>query len=368
MWCERIRNFPSVSAWLNYFCEVQEKEHEMVKTFHCLGISKRKYLVRKSHLDPLFGILGVYFSQVTSRGRIQLHALPPSCPAIYGHSARGAKKITYFKYSIIVSGCSSRKKNQISRSYLVDRSFTLHFLGISTRIWKLISNSLKKTGLLPNSGLWHSSVEVSGPFLLDASDSCIQQRNSDGTWHFTYRDSWLGHAAVIRGQDHCSWWKCQGRPCHVQWSTETYFCPFCIPHIFCSVFGLLITIVEAVAYVTSGMYGDMKDIGYFFCFLIVIQLFIAGVICILLVCQQAGKFCYLVTQDELLQKGYGIGSGISLFIATNICETIVWKSFSPTTINTGRGLFAICPTSHWRWFVNKQLKMLWFFVSKLLFF
>ena len=28
---------------------------------------------------------------------------------------------------------------------------------------------------------------------------------------------------------------------------------------------------------------------------------------------------------------------ISLFIATNICETIVWKSFSPATINTGRG-------------------------------
>merc|ERR1711907_329947 len=35
--------------------------------------------------------------------------------------------------------------------------------------------------------------------------------------------------------------------------------------------------------------------------------------------------------------GYGLGSGISLFIATNICETIVWKAFSPTTINTGRG-------------------------------
>lgn len=41
--------------------------------------------------------------------------------------------------------------------------------------------------------------------------------------------------------------------------------------------------------------------------------------------------------DELLQKGYGLGSGISLFIATNICETIVWKCFSPATINTGRG-------------------------------
>ena len=30
-------------------------------------------------------------------------------------------------------------------------------------------------------------------------------------------------------------------------------------------------------------------------------------------------------------------SGISLFIATNICESIIWKAFSPTTINTGRG-------------------------------
>jgi protein transport protein SEC61 subunit alpha len=34
---------------------------------------------------------------------------------------------------------------------------------------------------------------------------------------------------------------------------------------------------------------------------------------------------------------YGLGSGISLFIATNICENIIWKAFSPTTINTGRG-------------------------------
>merc|ERR1712199_82236 len=41
--------------------------------------------------------------------------------------------------------------------------------------------------------------------------------------------------------------------------------------------------------------------------------------------------------DELLQKGYGLGSGISLFIATNICESIIWKAFSPTTINTGKG-------------------------------
>jgi len=37
------------------------------------------------------------------------------------------------------------------------------------------------------------------------------------------------------------------------------------------------------------------------------------------------------------KKGYGLGSGISLFIATNICETIVWRSFSPTTIHTASG-------------------------------
>lgn len=58
--------------------------------------------------------------------------------------------------------------------------------------------------------------------------------------------------------------------------------------------------------------------------LFVFQLFVAGLIVLLL--------------DELLQKGYGLGSGISLFIATNICETIVWKAFSPTTVNTGRGI------------------------------
>ncbi|KAF7050040.1 hypothetical protein CFC21_062540 [Triticum aestivum] len=56
--------------------------------------------------------------------------------------------------------------------------------------------------------------------------------------------------------------------------------------------GILIAIGEAVAYVLSGMYGS---------------------------------------------KGYGLGSGISLFIATNICENIIWKAFSPTTINSGRG-------------------------------
>jgi protein transport protein SEC61 subunit alpha len=41
--------------------------------------------------------------------------------------------------------------------------------------------------------------------------------------------------------------------------------------------------------------------------------------------------------DEMLQKGYGLGSGISLFIATNVSENILWKSFSPITIKTEGG-------------------------------
>lgn len=88
-------------------------------------------------------------------------------------------------------------------------------------------------------------------------------------------------------------------------------------------FGMIITVGQAIVYVMTGMYGAPADIGAGVCLLIIIQLFVAGLIVLLL--------------DELLQKGYGLGSGISLFIATNICETIVWKAFSPTTINSGRG-------------------------------
>lgn len=42
--------------------------------------------------------------------------------------------------------------------------------------------------------------------------------------------------------------------------------------------------------------------------------------------------------DELLSKGYGIGSGISLFIAVNISENIIWKAFSPFTVTSDRGV------------------------------
>ncbi|KAL6547823.1 Protein transport protein Sec61 subunit alpha [Orobanche hederae] len=87
--------------------------------------------------------------------------------------------------------------------------------------------------------------------------------------------------------------------------------------------GILIAVGEAVAYVLSGIYGSVGQLGVGNAILIILQLCFAGIIVICL--------------DELLQKDYGLGSGISLFIATNICESIIWKAFSPTTINSGRG-------------------------------
>lgn len=90
-----------------------------------------------------------------------------------------------------------------------------------------------------------------------------------------------------------------------------------------TVFALIISLGQATVYVLTGLYGQPKDIGAGVCLLLILQLVAASLIVILL--------------DELLQKGYGLGSGISLFIATNICESIIWKAFSPTTVNTGRG-------------------------------
>jgi len=86
---------------------------------------------------------------------------------------------------------------------------------------------------------------------------------------------------------------------------------------------MIIALGQATVYVLTGMYGQPSELGAGVCLLLVVQLVIAALIVILL--------------DELLQKGYGLGSGITLFIATNICESIIWKAFSPTTINTGRG-------------------------------
>lgn len=59
--------------------------------------------------------------------------------------------------------------------------------------------------------------------------------------------------------------------------------------VFFSVFGMVITVGQAIVYVMTGMYGEPSEIGAGVCLLIIIQLFVAGLIVLLL--------------DELLQKG-----------------------------------------------------------------
>ena len=84
------------------------------------------------------------------------------------------------------------------------------------------------------------------------------------------------------------------------------------------VFSIILTGVQASAYIIGGMYGALLGTTAIIIFL---QLLAAGIIIMLL--------------DELVQKGWGFGSGISLFIMAGVAQAIFWQSFSP-----GTGLFA----------------------------
>ena len=80
------------------------------------------------------------------------------------------------------------------------------------------------------------------------------------------------------------------------------------------VFSIVLTGVQASAYIIGGMYGNIPGTAAVVVFL---QLLASGVIVLLL--------------DEMVQKGWGFGSGISLFIMAGVAQTIFWQSFSPST-------------------------------------
>lgn len=82
-------------------------------------------------------------------------------------------------------------------------------------------------------------------------------------------------------------------------------------------FSIVLTGVQASAYIIGGMYGSIAGTAAIIVFL---QLLAAGMIVMLL--------------DELVQKGWGFGSGISLFIMAGVAQQIFWQCFSP-----GTGLF-----------------------------
>jgi len=77
------------------------------------------------------------------------------------------------------------------------------------------------------------------------------------------------------------------------------------------VFAMFLTILNIVAYLAGGAFGELTIANATFVFL---QLLFAGVVIILL--------------DEILQKGWGIGSGVSLFIATGVAGQVFWNLFS----------------------------------------
>ncbi|MHA2182579.1 MAG: preprotein translocase subunit SecY [Promethearchaeota archaeon] len=94
------------------------------------------------------------------------------------------------------------------------------------------------------------------------------------------------------------------------------------------VLAIFLTIFNAIAYLFGGAFGELSEIGLAGAFFIFIQLLLAGVVIILL--------------DELLQKGWGLGSGVSLFIAAGVAGQIFWNSFSfidtPSIAEGGDGL------------------------------
>ncbi|MCE7736420.1 MAG: preprotein translocase subunit SecY [Candidatus Heimdallarchaeota archaeon] len=80
------------------------------------------------------------------------------------------------------------------------------------------------------------------------------------------------------------------------------------------VLAILMTLFEAIAYIAGGAYGENVKANPGAQVMIVTQLVAAG-ICIMLM-------------DEVVQKGWGLGSGISLFIATSVSVTVFSGAFS----------------------------------------
>jgi protein transport protein SEC61 subunit alpha len=85
------------------------------------------------------------------------------------------------------------------------------------------------------------------------------------------------------------------------------------------VFAIVLTGVQASAYLIGGVYGPLDLVTSLIIF---IQLLFAGVVLLLL--------------DEMVQKGWGMGSGISLFILAGVAQRIMWSSFSPYIMDDGK--------------------------------
>ena len=78
------------------------------------------------------------------------------------------------------------------------------------------------------------------------------------------------------------------------------------------VFSFIFIGFQASAYIIGGVYGALT---FNTALIVFLQLLAAGLIVMML--------------DEMIQKGWGIGSGVNLFIAAGIAQQIFWQIFSP---------------------------------------
>lgn len=81
------------------------------------------------------------------------------------------------------------------------------------------------------------------------------------------------------------------------------------------VLAVFMTAFQAFAYIFAGAYGQVpSQLDYGPAILVFIQLMFAGIVVIMM--------------DETIQKGWGLGSGVSLFIMANVFTQILWGMFS----------------------------------------
>ena len=77
------------------------------------------------------------------------------------------------------------------------------------------------------------------------------------------------------------------------------------------VIAMFMTAFQAIAYILGNAYGELDPTNALIVFL---QLFMSGIVVILM--------------DELVQKGWGLGSGVSLFIMTNVAGQVLYNSLN----------------------------------------
>ena len=87
----------------------------------------------------------------------------------------------------------------------------------------------------------------------------------------------------------------------------------------------VVIVVESIVY-AAAVYGGATE--PFVLYVIIGQLMAASII--------------IMFMDELIQKGWGLGSGISLFIMAGVAQQILWSMFSPLPAGDG-GMIGIIP-------------------------